>query len=120
PEVYFADEALGRLRDKGFEGVSDVFRLKHFGGILLAMRRKIGSNAARTDRTHADAMGTQIFGGRSREPEQAPFGRAIDSPAGDCVLPSQGSDVDNMAAPASNHSRRDGLHQQEHGFQVGV
>jgi hypothetical protein len=109
-----------RAPNDGFDGVGHVCGLQHFSGILARVRREFRVDAARANRAHANSVGPQILGHALGQPQQAPLRGAINTSAREGALARHRSDIDDVAAAALDHPRRDGFAQQEHGFQVGV
>src|SRR5579864_8868889 len=119
-EEDFADEALRGLGEEHGNGVGYVIGLEHFFGVLCGAMRKIGGDGAGANGSDTDAVGAEIFGHAIGEAEQAPFGGAIGSAAGHGIFSGEGADVDDVAAPAREHSGNDGAADEEHSLEIGV
>src|SRR5579872_522394 len=119
-EEDFADEALGGLGEEHGDGVGHVIGLEHFFCVLCGAMKKIRGDRAGANGGDADAVRAEIFGHAVGEAEQAPFGGAIGSAAGHGVFSGEGTDVDDVAAGAREHSGDDGAANEEHSFEIGV
>ena len=116
----FADKALRALLNKHGNRVSDIFRGENLRGILGAAAGKLRGHAARADDTDSNAIAPQILSHASCQTHKTPFRGAIHTAAREGVFPGQRTDIDDVAAAALNHERRDGPGDQEDALQVGI
>src|SRR6185437_682729 len=119
-EEDFADEALRGLGEEHGDGVGYVIGLEHFFCVLCGAMKKIGGDRAWANGCDADAVSAEVFGHAISEAEQAPFGGAIGSAAGHGVFSSEGTDVDDVATRAREHSGDDGAADEEHSLKIRV
>ena len=98
---HLADETLRLLRYQRFHRVRDVIRLQHLAQIFSGVRRKFRIHAARANHADANSVRPQILGHALRQPQHAPFRRAINPAAGKRAFSRNRRDIDNVPARAS-------------------